>query len=274
MKRVEMLAAEPEGLKAYRAQLQQEGRTPNYNSFRNEAPEAYQELRCALTSAQQGLCAYCEINIHDTSPAQVEHFLPKSQGSHGSSDPQRHLDYLNHLACCMGGTERTTLSASARISAVDDDYYRPDRAASQSCGSAKGDREPGDEVIDPRSLQLQHKIVAVFPDGTIHPDKPGCTAAELSADRVRSTIGVLKLDCYRLTYARRKWWKSLQRTLPVDRISRPEIAQRVFAEYLAPNSEGWLQRFFSTTRCYLQPFGVETWLAQQGSVSRSVSDGQ
>lgn len=274
MKRVEMLAAEPEGLKAYRAQLQQEGRTPNWDTFRNEDPAAYQELRGALISAQQGLCAYCEINIHDASPVQVEHYLPKSKGSLGSSDPQRHLDYRNHLACCMGGTARTTLPDSAGMSVVDDDYYLPDRATSQSCGDAKGDREPGDELIDPRCQQLQHKLVAVFPDGTIHPDKPGCSAAGISADRVRSTIDALRLDCYRLTYARRKWWKSLQRTLPVHRISQPEIAQRVFAEYLAPNAEGWLQRFFSTTRCYLKPCGVEAWLARQDSVSRSVSDAQ
>ena len=274
MKRVEMLTAEPEGLKAYRAQLQEEGRTPNWNTFRDEDPAAYLELRLALISAQQGLCAYCEINIHDTSPAQVEHFLPKSKGRQGSSDPERHLDYRNHLACCMGGTVRTRLSASAGMNAVDDDYYGSDRATSQSCGDAKGDREPGDELIDPRSQQLQHKLVAVFPDGTIHPDKPGCSAAEISTDRVRSTIDTLRLDCYRLTYARRKWWKSLQRTLPVHRISQPEIAQRVFAEYLAPNAEGWLQRFFSTTRCYLKPCGVEAWLARQDSVSRSISDAQ
>ena len=269
-----MLAAEPEGLKAYRAQLKQEGRTPNWNTFRNEDPTAYQELRLALIIAQQGLCAYCEINIHDTSPVQVEHFLPKSKGSQGSSEPERHLDYRNHLACCMGGTARIKLSALAGVSAVDDDYYGADRAASQSCGDAKGDREPVGAVIDPRCLQLQHKLVTVFPDGTIHPAKTDCTSPEISADRVKSTIDALKLDNCRLTYARKKWWKSLQSKLPANRINQSVTAQRVFKEYLAPNSDGWLQRFFSTTRCYLQPFGVEAWLAQQGSVSRSVSDAQ
>lgn len=274
MKRVEMLAAEPEGLKAYRAQLQQEGRTPNWDTFRNEDPAAYQELRRALISAQHGLCAYCEINIHDTSPVQVEHYLPKSKGSQGSSDSERHLDYRNHLACCMGGTARTRLSASAGMSAVHADYYGSDRLTSQSCGDAKGDREPGDELIDPRCQQLQNKIFTVHPDGTIHPDEAGCSAAAIPADRVRSTRDALKLDCRRLNFARQKWWESLRNKLPAHRIDQPATAQRVFEEFLAPNSEGWLQRFFSTTRCYLQPFGVEAWLAQQGSVLGTISDAQ
>ncbi len=273
MKRVEKLAAEPDGLKAYRVQLQQEGRTPNWSTFRDEDPEAYQELRRALIRAQQGLCAYCEINIHDTSPVQVEHYLPKSKGNQNTPSPERHLDYQNHLACCMGGTARTTQSPSSGTSDVCDDYCLPDRAASQSCGDAKGDREPGNAVLDPRRLQLQHKIVSVFPDGTIHPDKAGCEAAGISTDDVRSTIDALRLDCYRLTYARKKWWGTLRRSLPVKHVQQLAIVPRVFEVYLAPNPDGWLRRFFSTTRSYLQPVGAEAWLAQQTTAPQTISDG-
>lgn len=272
MKWVESLAAEPDGLKAYRAQLKQEGRTPNWSTFRDEEPDAYRELREALIRTQHGLCAYCEINIHDTSPSQVEHYLPKSKASRNEPDFDRQLDFRNHLACCMGGTSRTTVRSLSEKRVDGDDYYHQDLAASQSCGDAKKDHEPGNAVIDPRCLQLQHKIVVVRPDGTIHPDKAGCAASGISVDHVRSTIDILKLDCYRLTYARKKWWETLRRKLP-RQSWKPALLPHVFLVFLAPNSNGWLERFFSTTRSYLQPAGAEAWLALHSTAQQTINDG-
>ncbi len=263
MKRIEELSVEPDGLRKYRTQLQQEYGTPDWHSFRSNDRTALTELQEALVKVQRGLCAYCEINIHDAAPVQVEHYLPKSkgEGTEKKSDRVRHLDYRNLLACCMGGVSSTHDRPSNYESFQD--HYLPDHALSQSCGAAKGDREPGDQVLNPRLLRITDKIVKIYPDGTIHPDKAGCLAAEIPEERVQSTIEILRLDCLRLTFARRKFWAAHRRTLPPERMKSIPNNPYQLKLLLGPNEYGWLRRFWITTRCYLQPVGVEEWIKAQ-----------
>lgn len=261
MKRIAQLAAEPAMLGAYRERIRKEGRTPDWDVFRDEDRDALQELQRELTKVQMGLCAYCEIDIHGMKPIQIEHYLPKSGDTLNAPSSQRQLDYRNLLLCCMGGVSRMNPSEGASKNRDSADYWLSDSELSQSCGDAKGHFEPGDDLLDPRTLRLTDRLFVIYPDGMVHPDKESCHAAGVSVEKVESTIRVLRLNCHRLRYARQKWWETRKKIiLPLLRQRREEPHHlRVL---LGPNSDGWLQRFFSSTRYYLGRH-AEAWLAKQ-----------
>lgn len=261
MKQTAMLAAEPEKLRSYREEIERKGQVPDWDIFRNTDRDAFQELRSALVKTQHGLCAYCEIDIHGMKPIQVEHYLPKSRGTPEAPAYARHLNYRNLLACCMGGVAPMHPHDMSALGANRTDYMALPFAQSKSCGDAKDDHEPADDLLDPRTLRLADKIFAIDPEGRIFPDEEGCRLASVPVQKVKRTIEILRLDCGRLTYARKKWWET--RTIVLLPLLEKCLEEpQHLREILGPNQDGWLPRFFSTTRCYLGRL-AEAWLAQQ-----------
>ena len=102
MKRV-LKQGEPASLQTYR----QKQSAATWEDMKTDAlhggQQAYRDIRKQTHQDQGGLCAYCEIDLHDHDrlKSQIEHFHPKS-------DITMHhnwaLDWNNMLAVCRGGS--------------------------------------------------------------------------------------------------------------------------------------------------------------------------
>lgn len=247
MRKVRGLTAEPPLLSQYRRGLA--GAVEDYNTFKEDCPVGYTELRDQLVKAQEGLCAYCEINIGIRSPpAQVEHYLPKDGA------PARHLDYQNLLACCQGGDNPNY----ARF----DGHFCPSTKhdVNRSCGATKGNLDPtrvGQRVLDPRTpAGLVPRLVGVKVDLIkaeleLRPDVAGCAAAGVDVEVLDETLRILNLNCTRLRFERALLWEQLSTAFAEDLGSLS--AEDVAAQLGVDARTGHRPKYWSTIRCF---FGV------------------
>lgn len=92
---------EPPSLQAYRQAQPQ----ASWDELRNNARQAYDDIRSHAFEDQRGLCAYCEMDIRDNDPlkSRIEHFHPKSDHS---TPINWALAWHNMLAVCAGGSYR------------------------------------------------------------------------------------------------------------------------------------------------------------------------
>ena len=120
MKRI-CKGSEPQSLTHYREAHPHD----DWDQFRRAVDggrRLYRAVANKLRLDQGGLCAYCEIDLKSSTTAgdlddfRIEHFHPKS-----TSSPQHnyHLDWLNLLGVCHGGSSRQVVDAADRFTAPD-----------------------------------------------------------------------------------------------------------------------------------------------------------
>lgn len=230
MKPIRFLANEPARLAGYR--VNNVGNN-DWNSFRLNERDAYEELILALKRLQHGLCAYCEISLETKNcpDHQIEHFLPKSIAEY----EHRALDYRNMLACCCGGG-----ASHFR----DRDHFTPPAHENLSCGQKK---ETSLAEVDPRLIPPGAIMFILLADGMFEANGPGCQAAGLDPAQVTRVIELLGLNCPRLKNARKRVFDRVNSDLLES--SASDLARI----YLLPNEHDVLLPFFTTIRIALQP---------------------
>lgn len=200
--------AEPAQLTAYRNAAPDS----NWEQMRTDTlfngPVAYTTCRTQLISDQGGLCAFCEIGIHENDPlkCRVEHFHPKADISpvHNWA-----LDWNNLLAVCSGGSWK---HASAP-------YALEPLSENLSCDAHKDrmiqagvlPQQCEGWIINPLDLprlpllfRLERSTGKLFPNEvacatfTVWPGNQHTDVQEL----VQHTIKMLNLNCERLSTAR------------------------------------------------------------------------
>lgn len=261
MKRIRQLepsscALQP--LASYVAELAERNELPDWERFRDNARNAYEQLTEALWKAQQGICAYCEIQIDLRATLQVEHYLPKD------GVPDRHLAVDNLMACC-GVSDNP--GYAERRDAVGQGHYLPPTAMSKCCGAAKGNHDPamkGTRVLDPRAIPSQDPLTGALPklvgwrllDNEIElvPDLNGCRRVGIDPELVNETILTLNLNNTRHKRLRKTVRDGLKKTIGLD------LSQQSAAENLSPNPvSNRINRYWSTIRHYFGDF-AEDWL--------------
>ena len=240
MKRIREFAGPVPGLNEYLAHA---GANASWRGYRRDV--RYQRLAETLSSLQHGLCGYCENDIRG-SDRQVEHVVPRSHPLYGRA---RTFDAANMIACCQGGTS-------------DDETIRADeeRFPGLSCGQAKGD-DTDPDFIDPRSLPALPSLLRVRVNGRIEADDKACEQVGVMADRVRRTIEILRLNVERLQRARQRHRRRIDKGWQ-DFADDGAAAERWVRQILLPNSDGNLNRFFTTSRSYFGELG-ESVLAEE-----------
>jgi len=171
-------------------------------------PAAYDACRSRLLADQGGICAFCEIGIHDNYPlkCRVEHFHPKSDISAAHNWA---LDWSNLLGVCAGGSYKYSIAPHTLEPLADN----------LSCDAHK------DQMIQSRRLQAQCEGwiltptgLMAFPNlfqiekstGRLLPHVVNCAVApSLLGNKhtdiytlVHHTIDMLNLNCDRLCQAR------------------------------------------------------------------------
>lgn len=85
-------------------QFAKQNPTANWDDFRNNARQSYDDLKQQMLNEQGRLCAYCEKKISDNASKQrVEHFHNKSDTS---TEHNWALDWNNVLLVCFGGSSQ------------------------------------------------------------------------------------------------------------------------------------------------------------------------
>ena len=234
MKCVRRLRDQTPGLADY---LRVEAQRPSWDGFRSHAGgSAYQGLIGELADLQHGLCGYCEIGLSKLD-RQVEHVVPQSDPVQGASQA---LDCRNMIACCKGGTTRSS-DLSRRLEPV---------KRNRSCGEAKGDHVNG-EFVDPRNLPALPSLIRVLDDGRIEADVAACTSERVSAGDVTRTIEVLNLNAPRLRIQRERRWMALNDAWGELFDDTDAIRDAARTELLPVG--GGLPEFFTTRRSYFGP---------------------
>jgi uncharacterized protein (TIGR02646 family) len=186
---------------------------------------AYEVCRQQLINSQGGICAYCEIDIRDNNPlkCRVEHFHPKSD----SQTYNWALNWQNLLGVCAGGSSKYLKEA---------EHYSPPLPANLSCDAYK------DHQITKKKLPeqcegwiLNPMQIPAFPSlfqiekstGKLHPS----SAAELAdlalpdnqhddlVSLVQHTIDMLNLNCDRLSQARLRIIRDIERRKKQERLA-------------------------------------------------------
>ena len=174
---------------------------------------SYEPVRAALLVEQNHLCCYCEIDVTPTA-CHIEHFQPR----HGpQGDASKTFAYANLTCSCDGGTD-----------------------GNRHCGHYKGAQYDRARFINP-SVEDSGPLFLYTSEGNIG------AAATLNAtdqDRVNYMIGLLHLDCPRLSSMRRAHARGLMSVIE-SMLDDPTGLDELARFYLTPDSEGRLQRFFS-----------------------------
>lgn len=247
MKRIRVLTEAPSGLAEY---LRQEGDAASWDGLGSHrgSSQSKQELVEALSVNQHWLCAYCEVDLHPRD-REIEHVVPRSDTTRGGSS--RSLDVANMVACCRGNAP---YSAAPEV-VGDPARHRPPIKRHLSCGQAKADTSDQD-FLDPRELPTLPSLVRVLSNGELEPDDDACSVLGVAAERVRRTIGVLRLNVLRLRDARADRFARLRDRM--ERYRGDEDAWRDAAKAeLLPDGSSRLQRFFTTARSYFGDLGEE-----------------
>ncbi|MTJ11901.1 TIGR02646 family protein, partial [Anabaena sp. UHCC 0187] len=141
-------------------------------------------IRDTLVSDQKGLCAYCEMSLHENNRS-VEHFIPCNQST---KENNHDLDWQNMLAICLppGGLK-------------DDDLENPQLLKdSPCCGQKKGGFIPDSRLLNPLNLPTLRLFKFSSKDGEIRPDEDACDKSGIPIENVQFTIDTLELNVQRL----------------------------------------------------------------------------
>ncbi|MCP5168805.1 MAG: TIGR02646 family protein [Hahellaceae bacterium] len=171
-------------------------------------PVAYDACRMKLLADQGGICAFCEMGIHDNDPlkCRVEHFHPKSDITPAHNWA---LDWDNLLGVCAGGSYKygtaphtqEPLSQNLSCDAHKDQMIQSGKLSEQCEGWILN---PLDIMANPSLFVIEKSTGRLLPDtaqcATL-PAWPNNRHADLQA-LVQNTIDMLNLNCDRLSQAR------------------------------------------------------------------------
>jgi uncharacterized protein (TIGR02646 family) len=221
--------------------------------------QAYQDCRSQCIADQGGICAYCEIGIHDNDPlkCRVEHFHPKSDitTTHNWA-----LDWQNMFGVCNGGS-------NPYIS--DPRYHKEPISKNLSCDAYK-DRMITEGKLPQQceGLILNPLQLEAFPSlfridkmtGFLHPDSAHCSALPPIPNNqhatieslVQHTIDMLNLNCDRLAEARKKIIFSIEHDKKTQR-DRGFSAQTGLNNLAQKYFQTHWRNFFTTIRLCIGP---------------------
>ncbi len=178
----------------------------------------HSDLHTGLRQEQQGLCCYCEHQIED-SDSHVEHLEPRK------TNEARTYHYTNLPLSCNGGKV-------------------------EHCGHYKDNRQrnPNYEwnaarFSSPHDPDTALLFSYLF-DGSINP-------TPVDEEKALFLIGYLGLDCSRLIDRRLQHARDLIDTLGEE--PDPYIVTWLRKEYLQPDTNGHLKKFFSLSKAILEP---------------------
>lgn len=208
-----------------------------WEDFKNEAQEGYKRLVEQIVSHQNGQCAYCEINLTEYD-RMIEHFHPKSDTSSGHNWA---LDFHNMLATCKGGTNPHSKDEMRFVDPLPENL---------SCDQRKGDKILDGVILHPRDIPASPPVFQVGMTGELRPHEKHCKQTGVAVEKIQAAIDTenLNLNCNRLKDARRTVWDQL-----LLREYNGEPADKLMNEYLLPENDGRLFRFFTTIRSYFSP---------------------
>lgn len=206
--------------------LQDDMGSLDWNSFRNEKQNCYNEVVESLTSNQSGLCAYCECSTTENNHS-VEHFLPKS------SFEKLTFDWENLYLTCRESA-----------SSVD-----------ASCNSKKSNLNPQGKVINPKDIPAYPCLFSVgLSDGELKIQEEACKEANIDIGLIESSIEHLGLNCERLKQARLRVVNSVNsfiKALIAKNQSGQQLIESLCKRYFGGISNGKMEQFFTTIRGFL-----------------------
>lgn len=244
---------EPEALKTYR----EAHPTGTWSHFKDEAQEGYQKLQEQLLKDQRGLCAYCEIDL-TAQDHNVEHFHPKHLSE--KEGYNWHLDWQNLLATCKGGSIRRHFDERRKIDELQGRYLDP-LPENKSCDQQRRNIDLTGMILHPLQIPMFPRLFRFrSEDGAILPDETNCLNAGISVEITNQTIEEFGLNCERLKRARNTVLDQLRKE--TDETGDQEY-QDVSKDYLLPNPNGMLSRFFTAIRWFFAE-DSETLLRESG----------
>lgn len=274
MKKVKQLNVMPTSLQRFLQDFPPASRhISDWNVFRNDnGGETFRELIKKLTNIQQGLCAYCEINLVKMVEEQaiydreIEHFHPKSDIPHQSDWM---FEITNLFAACKGGSETNRFGEKAREGYKDTARCLSPIKKNLSCGSIKEDKILDEQILKPSELPISPPLFSVsIINGAISVDENACHQAGIDPEKAKATIKELNLNCRRLCEVRKRILKKLDADYRKLRASLGNatftqidaLLNKMIAQSLAVKQDGSLPAFF-TTICAFFGSRAEAFLA-------------
>jgi uncharacterized protein (TIGR02646 family) len=235
---------EPEELKNYRERYSSQFRRWTGKKSKNgkkekgltNNSETLNAIRDTLASDQKGLCAYCEMELHEKNRS-VEHFIPRNQST---KENNHDLDWQNMLAICLppGGMK-------------DDDLENPQLLKdSPCCGKKKDGDIPDSRLLNPLNLPTLRLFKFSSKDGEIRPDEKACEDSGIPIENVQFTIDTLELNVQRLKDQRLAVIDEINKELDDETIDINDLEEKIAAEYFGNGIDNW-PRFFTTIRWVL-----------------------
>jgi uncharacterized protein (TIGR02646 family) len=224
---------EPEELKNYKKRFSSQFK--RWNDLKKNK-ETLNAIRKTLASDQKGLCAYCEMSLHENNRS-VEHFIPCSQST---KENNHDLDWRNMLAICLppGGMK-------------DDDLENPQLLKDlPCCGKKKDGFIPDGRLLNPLNLPTLRLFKFSSKDGEIRPDEIACLKAGIPIENVQFTIDTLELNVQRLKDQRLAVIDEINKELDDETIDINDLEEKIAAEYFGNGIDNW-PRFFTTIRWVL-----------------------
>jgi uncharacterized protein (TIGR02646 family) len=224
---------EPEELKNYKKRFSSQFK--RWNDLKKNR-ETLNAIRDTLVSDQKGLCAYCEMSLHENNRS-VEHFIPCREST---KENNHDLDWQNMLAICLppGGMK-------------DDDLENPQLLKDlPCCGQKKGGFIPDIRLLNPLNLPTLRLFKFSSKDGEIRPDEIACLKAGIPIENVQFTIDTLELNVQRLKDQRLVVIDEINKELDDESIDINDLEEKVAAEYFGYSTDN-LPPFFTTLRWVL-----------------------
>lgn len=224
---------EPEELKNYKKRFSSQFK--RWNDLKKNR-ETLNAIRDTLVSDQKGICAYCEMSLHENNRS-VEHFIPCREST---KENNHDLDWQNMLAICLppGGMK-------------DDDLENPQLLKDlPCCGQKKGGFIPDIRLLNPLNLPTLRLFKFSSKDGEIRPDEIACLKAGIPIENVQFTIDTLELNVQRLKDQRLVVIDEINKELDDESIDINDLEEKVAAEYFGYSTDN-LPPFFTTLRWVL-----------------------
>jgi uncharacterized protein (TIGR02646 family) len=224
---------EPEELKNYKKRFSSQFK--RWNDLKKNR-ETLNAIRDTLVSDQKGICAYCEMSLHENNRS-VEHFIPCREST---KENNHDLDWQNMLAICLppGGMK-------------DDDLENPQLLKDlPCCGQKKGGFIPDIRLLNPLNLPTLRLFKFSSKDGEIRPDEIACLTSGIPIENVQFTIDTLELNVQRLKDQRLVVIDEINKELDDESIDINDLEEKVAAEYFGYSTDN-LPPFFTTLRWVL-----------------------
>jgi uncharacterized protein (TIGR02646 family) len=201
-------------------------------------------IRTNLEIDQKGLCAYCEINLHEQD-CSVDHFIPCEQSTQAKNYD---LAWLNMLVTCRGGLQNITIS--------EENYGRRNSQPPNNfccCNAAKGNFMPDGRLLNPLDLPTLRLFTVSSLDGEVRPDEIACRLAEVSIEYAQFTIEKLGLNVQRLKNERLRKVKEIEEEREIlddGIISKIDLDKKIAQMFFRDGTKNW-PPFFTTIRSIL-----------------------